>query len=381
MKAQVVIMLFVAAAILGSAVEAQVDSQHQGAHVAPGESQPSDASREPTESPTEVGPHGGTLQKVGGIQLETVIQPGGLEVFAYTADGKPMELGKARGLATLQVAGGAKRYRYDLFPDVGPDKRARSLAIAVDLSRIAGRQATVAYRIAGIGPDKRKLLRVTTAGVVPTTQAQLAAAAIESQKVCPVSGQPLGAMGKPIAVSLGEQTVYVCCAGCVDAVKSEPTKFASQRGVKLTVAKATEADRDAVARQGVCPVMDEPLGSMGAPLKVTGLGREVFLCCKGCLKFLRKQPQQYLAKLPPMPQSTKPQVMKATEQDAQHVAAQQLCPVMDEPLDSMGGPFKTIVSGRIIYLCCPGCAKKLHANSDAYLAKLSEQGVTPPERP
>jgi multidrug efflux pump subunit AcrA (membrane-fusion protein) len=52
-------------------------------------------------------------------------------------------------------------------------------------------------------------------------------------------------------------------------------------------------DQALIARQKVCPVTGEPLGSMGAPVKVVVNGRAVFLCCKGCEKKLRKDPEKY----------------------------------------------------------------------------------------
>ena len=42
------------------------------------------------------------------------------------------------------------------------------------------------------------------------------------QKTCPVSGEVLGSMGPPVPVSVKGQTIYVCCAGCVEAVQNEP---------------------------------------------------------------------------------------------------------------------------------------------------------------
>ena len=41
-------------------------------------------------------------------------------------------------------------------------------------------------------------------------------------------------------------------------------------------------DEKLIARQKVCPVTDEPLGSMGRPVKVMVEGRPLFLCCKAC---------------------------------------------------------------------------------------------------
>ena len=249
-------------------------------------------------------PHGGTLQQLDAMQVETVVAPGGLRLFAYDNQGQPLDLRNAKGLVALQIAGEAKKYRYDLFAEVGQDKSAGSLAVAVDLSRVGGRQVELEYQIVGLPGSGQRPAKFAVSAKVPMTEAQQVAAAIKAQGVCPVSGQPLGGMGKPVAVTIGDETIYVCCAGCIDEVKSNPAKYVAKKP-KLVVTTATEADVAAIARQKVCPVMDEPL-------------------------------------------------------------------------DAMGGPYKTVVDGRVIYLCCPGCAKKLHATSAVYLEKLAAQGITPP---
>lgn len=45
------------------------------------------------------------------------------------------------------------------------------------------------------------------------------------QRTCPVNGEPLGSMGKPIKVEVSGRTVFVCCQGCVNAVKKNPAKY------------------------------------------------------------------------------------------------------------------------------------------------------------
>lgn len=50
-------------------------------------------------------------------------------------------------------------------------------------------------------------------------------AAITAQRVCPVSNQPLGAMGTPLRVTINGQTLYVCCKGCVSRVQQDPAKY------------------------------------------------------------------------------------------------------------------------------------------------------------
>lgn len=53
-------------------------------------------------------------------------------------------------------------------------------------------------------------------------------AAALRQQTCPVTKAPLGSMGKPIRVSVSGRSIYVCCQGCVNAVKSNPAKYLTQ---------------------------------------------------------------------------------------------------------------------------------------------------------
>jgi hypothetical protein len=50
-------------------------------------------------------------------------------------------------------------------------------------------------------------------------------ALIAKQKVCPVTGAELGSMGDPVKVVVKGQTVFLCCAGCEDAIKKDPDKY------------------------------------------------------------------------------------------------------------------------------------------------------------
>jgi hypothetical protein len=46
-----------------------------------------------------------------------------------------------------------------------------------------------------------------------------------------------------------------------------------------------------------CLVSGQGLGGMGDPYVFTYQGREIKLCCKGCLKQFNKEPASYLKKL------------------------------------------------------------------------------------
>jgi len=78
---------------------------------------------------------------------------------------------------------------------------------------------------------------------------------------------------------------------------------------------------------------------------------EIYLCCKGCLK--RKINAKNWATI-----------------HANFSKAQAFCPAMEKTLPL--NPKWIIVKGQIVYVCCPPCIKKVQANPQKYLRKVSE---------
>jgi hypothetical protein len=66
-------------------------------------------------------------------------------------------------------------------------------------------------------------------------------------------------------------------------------------------AALSEADRQAIAAQKICPVSDEELGSMGDPIKVTVNGKDIYVCCDACVDEAKNNFAKYLAKLEATP--------------------------------------------------------------------------------
>ena len=106
-----------------------------------------------------------------------------------------------------------------------------------------------------------------------------------------------------VAVTFLGATVLV---GCSSQDVSQPAtgpnasadwKAGLDKDVATALSQLTPGDRMAALAQKVCPVSDEPLGSMGKPPKVTVEGQDVFLCCDGCEDPLRNESAKYLAKL------------------------------------------------------------------------------------
>ena len=61
---------------------------------------------------------------------------------------------------------------------------------------------------------------------LPADEASLALA----QQVCPVSGEHLGEMGKPIKVSADGETAFLCCEGCKPDFEATPAEFLAKIG-------------------------------------------------------------------------------------------------------------------------------------------------------
>lgn len=53
------------------------------------------------------------------------------------------------------------------------------------------------------------------------------AAAIR-QRTCPVTGKPLGTMGVPPRVEIRGRAAYLCCEGCIPAIRADPPKYLSK---------------------------------------------------------------------------------------------------------------------------------------------------------
>jgi hypothetical protein len=50
------------------------------------------------------------------------------------------------------------------------------------------------------------------------------------------------------------------------------------------------------SNRSICPVSGQPLGSMGSPVSIRIQGQDVSLCCRGCVRALKKNPRKYLTR-------------------------------------------------------------------------------------
>jgi hypothetical protein len=240
----------------------------------------------------------------------------------------------------------------------------------------------------GTADDQEAAKIEASLGKLGPQDRELAAA----QRFCVVmTDMPLGAMGLPLKVVVNGEAVFVCCKGCQKKALADPTKtlmtakklrdtVQEEIEIAANMAKLSPADREVAAAQGFCAVMvDNRLGTMGPPLKISVGSEAVFLCCEGCEAKATADPNKTLAAV----KKLKATVQAAAEMEAifaklspadrRLAKAQGFCVVMaDNPLGSMGTPIKLMVKDQPVFLCCAGCRRKALANPDQTLATVAE---------
>lgn len=179
--------------------------------------------------------HGGKVAMTKEHHFEVVFAKDGLRVFPRSHEDQPVDASRLAGTATFYHPSSPKPwFERKLAPTAAsPGRAPSSIGTAIDLSKVPATGAKVEFKVEGL-PEPAE---TTASFTVP---------------------------------------------------------FAVASSGEIVVTKATKADEKAVAALKTCPVSKEDLDSMGGPLKVTRDGKSTFICCKGCLKELRANPDKFL---------------------------------------------------------------------------------------
>lgn len=187
-------------------------------------------------NPRELQPlHGGQVTATKWHFFEVVYTPRETRIYVYSPSRRAMGAGGLRGEAVMQVNGNPKQFRYRVKQ--ATDKQGRVYgSVVVDLTRVRDGDMQVAFDLQRLPFEQEPKARFT---------------------------QTFSLTRPPISV---------------------------------TVARLTEADQPLIERQRVCPVMDQPLGEHGKPLKVVIDGRPIFVCCQGCIDKVVRNSDFYFRK-------------------------------------------------------------------------------------
>ncbi|MDA1054705.1 MAG: hypothetical protein O3C40_30120 [Planctomycetota bacterium] len=351
-------------------------------------------------------PHGGQITATKHHYFEVVYTPSDTRLYIYNASQRGINARFVKGEVSMTVHSSGQSLRFPLEVVAQPAFTGDLgyLAVKVDVSRVRDGDMDLRFDLKKLLPEEPEAsfeqVFFLTRPPMPVTLAGLSAAdrqPVAQQAICPVTETPLGDHGDPIKLVVNNQPVYVCCQGCIQPVQNDPHGYlqktsnlvqvnsaarrpgppAPQRP-SVALAQLTADDRPLVQRQGMCPVMDEPLGGHGTPIKLLVDGRPLYVCCEGCVEQVEQNPYFFLDKVAGNARgaqqvSRRPAVSVSTAMaaDVPAVRAQGVCPVMDEPLGDHGAPLKVTVDGRTMFVCCQSCVSDVVANFEANAQKLA----------
>jgi Cu(I)/Ag(I) efflux system membrane fusion protein len=236
---------------------------------------------------------------------------------------------------------------------------------------------------------------------------------IAKQKVCPVTGAKLGSMGTPVRATANGQAVLLCCEACQDKLASQPGYYVgrlstvSSEGVlavpeqavidtgnqKIVYIERVPGLFEGVAvtlgplAGGYYPVVDGLLsgdrvaaagaflvdaetrldpaaasayfGASGGPSSGSTPSSATGRTADGAAASSSGPSAKERANLAKLP-----------EADRTLAEWQRTCPITDMPLGSMGVPYKMIVQGQPLFLCCKQCQDRVNKEPQAVLSKM-----------
>lgn len=238
----------------------------------------------------------------------------------------------------------------------------------------------------------------------------------------------------PISAEHQDSRSGSCCAGPAEpaSVRNHPRETSCVHAAPAAQEEAAQAHETAKVDEAgdpypltTCPVSGEDLGTMGEPVTLSIEGREVRLCCRGCVSKVEAEPDRYLAaadqeiiahQKPHYPLEVciitgeplkdesgedvaidvllnnrlfrvrRPEsVLKlrgdvgeylarldaAVEEQQAEGYPLKTCLVREKSeLGAMGAPVELVIGNRLIRLCCAGCESKLKTRIAHYLTRL-----------
>lgn len=141
-------------------------------------------------------------------------------------------------------------------------------------------------------------------------------------------------------------------------------KFTLKLMTVIALATATlgaTADEQKAKPQETCPVMK---GKINKALYVDAEGKRIYVCCKGCIATIKKDPKKYIKKL---------------EDRGETVATLQTkCPVMGGAINKK---LYVDAGGKRLYVCCNGCQETIKKDPEAHIKKIVDAGEVPYDIP
>jgi hypothetical protein len=219
--------------------------RHGGGGKAADSSKPPDDSAPPPPPQVVLTPHGGQYLATDANRYELVFMPFQTRIYLYDARLKPLSARDVHAQMSLQLPteNSPRRVAFQYVALPAGAAQQDYVAAGIDLLQLQDKETPIALEFSGLSDRSHPTasftpvfsparLRPYVAQVLPMEELDRDGAM--RQRVCPVSGDVLGNKGPIVKVYIGEYPLYLCCAGCIAAVRQSPDRFLPQSAVPLT---------------------------------------------------------------------------------------------------------------------------------------------------
>ncbi|MEX0679458.1 MAG: efflux RND transporter periplasmic adaptor subunit [Pirellulales bacterium] len=298
-----------------------------------------------------------------------------------------------------------------VYPELQTSTRTNRVRFEIDNADLllrSGMYATVHLRTPIIEMEPFKTVLETSQQPIGDSEKLIA-----QQRICPVTGAPLGSMGEPVAMKLGGRPIYICCEGCRKQLESHAEYYLARMQTVTTegVLGVPELAVIDTGKEKVVYIEREPGLYEGVEVKLGPKSGGFYAVIEGLLPgdrvaaagaFLidaetRLNPAASAAYFgagggpsggrpsangsgpssdPGTSEPTQPSdddlknLEKLPLADRDLARTQQLCPVTGMPLGAMGVPIKIIVADESVFICCKGCAMRAERDAEKTVEKV-----------
>lgn len=270
------------------------------------------------------GPHGGQLAALPPQYLfEAVYEPRQIRLYLYGPSREPLSLRGVQGEALMRLRDQDAEYRFPLTYRAPRGGRQQDyLVAAADFTRVRDGEMSVTFVLQRLPNPQRPVANFTQTFALSHPRTEVVAALLE------------------------------------------------------------ESDQEGLARQKVCPVTGNRLGSHGTPVKLLVGGQPLYLCCRACIEEVQKNPDRYApspqaageaahAESPaqrPVAAQLRLIATQASAADREAIHIQGVCPVLGTRLGDHGNPVKITRGDQSIFVCCRACVRRVEENPLRYFA-------------
>lgn len=194
-------------------------------------------------------------------------------------------------------------------------------------------------------------------------------------QMCPIGKEPI--VESAGTVDYKGQAIGLCCPGCGEQFLSWDNARKDEFVMLAAAHKEPGQDQHGAKPAGVrawgepytldtCPVSGERLGAMGDAIVKEYHGREVRLCCSGCIGKFEADQDRYWK-----------EIDERIIKDQRRFYPTEKCLVTGEPLIENGENIATemVYGNRLIRLCCKMCVKKFKVDPEKYIVELDKATI------